>query len=832
MEPFPPGSVVKGRFVDSEWYAATVEEALGDGLYRIAWLDGDTADCLKRPHELRLMRYHRELKRYLEVPSCADDMQAVSQSMASDQPTHEGSDSKSDSDDTRAPEIDNSSGMEDGHVQISSDSEDAGTLDVGQLSLAADDARAPVGDSLSREQAKHGCAFSDTLGTGIQEVDTSSNEEVLSVMAASESESLRSLGLVEEEAEQEEEKVAMEREEDWMEQMVVALDGEAQDGRKPEGRPKGQLSPRRQEPRLESWQKLWEATDLRARAAQRALQIAKPPPAVSFTEMWCFDYFMRHAAPQAPRQSGPIVEEVGDLWLVVGGPEGGVDVRAGRPANSKRVPCRLSPGSLVRAFGCEGRRLRYGLLTGSGPAAGWVSIRSEGRGQLVKIAEGAGVEIEQSSGRNLRSWAALPVKSCRLADARDCLRCRCRVPVGGNACAGLEGEVLPMHAECLVRLLCQAQGALCAQLEEQRDEAESKEEEQAAIGKLLHMERDMQESLRAQYKIGWKQELVPSNVGPAARLGLELQAQGMCCLAVDGGRSVRLARTRHPGVCVNLEYLSIALGVGMLEGTQPWFSLDPVDPKIPTTMLSKNFGPARLAGTCVGEVLFQADYYLKELSMGQFKQPMPGMVSCWDFADGNAAGPDWDARIWFVVLEAEVNISEDDVLIPCVKMGVEARELVSGSYEDAAVTRKDHPLVKYAEMFTQSFDAIAERVSVVYYLRELAKASALAKFLIDNGYSADSAWLHLAADTGECQMEAPRLWNRRLSGTSSGPASVQLAMQEGSTNMLWGGVDLSLQKFVFDQAKVKRVAARLCLDSTDSSACKTPGESVDGFFVY
>uniref|UniRef100_A0A7S4T227 Uncharacterized protein n=1 Tax=Alexandrium monilatum TaxID=311494 RepID=A0A7S4T227_9DINO len=394
--------------------------------------------------------------------------------------------------------------------------------------------------------------------------------------------------------------------------------------------------------------------------------------------------------------------------------------------------------------------------------------------------------------------------------------CRaCGLPLGESVYFDEEKKAT-VHGECMAaRILKGAQ------------EGENALQQAAAAEKRRHREA---------YDIGWKAEHVPSNVVPARKLGRELSSKhGLCCLALEGDtRTLQVTESEETAAGVNLEYLSLALRVRRSEGREPLFSLDPVDliadPE--RLMQAKRFEPTWLMGTSAGEVMFQADYYLKELSMGQFKQPMPGMVSCWDFADGNAAGPDWDARIWFVVLEAEVNISEDDVLIPCVKMGVEARELVSGSYEDAAVTRKDHPLVKYAEMFTQSFDAIAERVSVVYYLRELAKASALAKFLIDNGYSADSAWLHLAADTGECQMEAPRLWNRRLSGTSSGPASVQLAMQEGSTNMLWGGVDLSLQKFVFDQAKVKRVAARLCLDSTDSSACKTPGESVDGFFVY
>lgn len=35
------------------------------------------------------------------------------------------------------------------------------------------------------------------------------------------------------------------------------------------------------------------------------------------------------------------------------------------------------------------------------------------------------------------------------------------------------------------------------------------------------------------------------------------------------------------------------------------------------TQLEKRFSPSWLAGTSVGELMFQADYYLKELAMGE-----------------------------------------------------------------------------------------------------------------------------------------------------------------------------------------------------------------------
>merc|ERR1719389_1646704 len=100
-------------------------------------------------------------------------------------------------------------------------------------------------------------------------------------------------------------------------------------------------------------------------------------------------------------------------------------------------------------------------------------------------------------------------------------------------------------------------------------------------------------------------------------------------------------------------------------------------------------------------------------------------------------------------------------------MAVEAREQVvqGNSLVDKPMTRPDHPMVKYAEAFTKNFDLIAERKSVVYHLRELAKASVMAKFLIDADVAVEEEWFNLAGEVEEaCALEIPQLWNERLQG--------------------------------------------------------------------
>merc|ERR1719201_1839562 len=103
--------------------------------------------------------------------------------------------------------------------------------------------------------------------------------------------------------------------------------------------------------------------------------------------------------------------------------------------------------------------------------------------------------------------------------------------------------------------------------------------------------------------------------------------------------------------------------------------------------------------------------------MGEYEQPVIGMKSCFDFSEIESQLV-WNAREWFVIRKAEMQVSDAQMLIPMVKMGVEAREQsVEGSgLADKPVTSPDHPMVLYADAFTKNFDLIAERKSVIYHL--------------------------------------------------------------------------------------------------------------------
>lgn len=62
---------------------------------------------------------------------------------------------------------------------------------------------------------------------------------------------------------------------------------------------------------------------------------------------------------------------------------------------------------------------------------------------------------------------------------------------------------------------------------------------------------------------------------------------------------------------------------------------------------------------------------------------------------------------------------------------------------------------KFADAFTRNFDLVAERKSVVFHLRELAKASVMAKYLVDSNIRVSSSWYQLADEMLGCECTAP-----------------------------------------------------------------------------
>jgi len=86
-------------------------------------------------------------------------------------------------------------------------------------------------------------------------------------------------------------------------------------------------------------------------------------------------------------------------WEVVGGSDkGGILVREGEGLKSAAIEERLSTGAIVEELALKGDRLQYKILTGTGPATGWVSLKITGKDLLVRKDGAAGAAPADAGG--------------------------------------------------------------------------------------------------------------------------------------------------------------------------------------------------------------------------------------------------------------------------------------------------------------------------------------------------------------------------------------------------------------------------------------------------
>ncbi|OLP96686.1 hypothetical protein AK812_SmicGene21056 [Symbiodinium microadriaticum] len=531
------------------------------------------------------------------------------------------------------------------------------------------------------------------------------------------------------------------------------------------------------------------------------------------------------------------------LWTVVGGAErGGIIVRAERGLDSSVAAQRLATGAKVKGLECFEGRMRYELLEGEGPSEGWVTVSLKDKDLLVRLQDVKG-EKEADASEDSTSDGdsqnapyvtsgdsdrespkngllsdkiskdekeALRLYNAKFGESRDGSRQsynRKAFPwyQPQQVAKETSDEVIQAMAyEGEAKNTCVHPECMAAVVIEDMQEQETK---------FLAEENEKKLKNRKEYDIGWRMDTVPKSGTVAERLGYSPAPQGLASLVWDeAAKTVRVASTLEPAAAVNLEYLVLALKVRRQGRREPLFSLDPVDPQnMEKTPQKKVFEPDWLAGTSVGNVMFQADYFLKELALGEYTMPIVGMMSVFDWSEVLEMHHQWTGREWFVVKKAEVRLAEDKTLVPFVKMGVEAREqvLTAEGLRDAPITGANHPLRRFADAFTRNFDLIAERKSVVYHLRELAKASVVAKFLVDSGAKLDQRWLDLADEIVENKVpeafpEIPQLWNMRgLSRIRLENGKVVDTETGLVTNLhaIYGGVEFGLDRFELAQRR-------------------------------
>jgi len=341
-----------------------------------------------------------------------------------------------------------------------------------------------------------------------------------------------------------------------------------------------------------------------------------------------------------------------------------------------------------------------------------------------------------------------------------------------------------------------------------------KAQEDDVNSRVLALEKRVKARNLLDFRLSWRPELVPNNRQALLSMGVGQMSMPrseqicVCCDPATKQVTVSAAPRCEPRAAVNISYLATMLRTLRAAGREPQFSLDPKDPHdIGGELQVKKFYPSWLASTVAGEVLFQADYELKEICLGDRVLPcLPSIFD--DDSDVLQNQEGRAARQWFVIRRAGVTIAADGALVPYCELGVEARQLVPSErgFVDAEQTDPRDSMVRMAKAISDHFTEVAQQLPAVAELVQLARATVLARCLLESGCACDETALEHYS-TPRCpegdsySMEIPTLRKKHRSHTVTKDGR-HLMMQKLHRSM-HGGVDLGL--------KAKKVPTRSAL---------------------
>lgn len=323
------------------------------------------------------------------------------------------------------------------------------------------------------------------------------------------------------------------------------------------------------------------------------------------------------------------------------------------------------------------------------------------------------------------------------------------------------------------------------------------------------------------FTLCWRPELTPCSRQALQDLGLpqrSLPRDGFVCLCYDkalGRVFCGQASHAHPEAAVSISYLACVLRVLRDQRCEPRFSLDAKDPHdIGGEHLLKRFYPSWLASTVVGEVLFQADYALKQLCFGD--QRLPGLPNIWDDRDQRSGSDEpRAARQWFTIQAAKLTVAADGCLVPHVQLCVEARRLVPSptGFTDASYTDPSDLFVRQAAAVSARFHEVAAQLPVVGELLSLARATVLAVHLLSRGCrrndaALDKYTLPLVPEGEDYQLQIPTLTKQRTSSVvcqEDDNGSRGRLVVKSLARRMQGGVDLTVPKQVPMTATKERI---------------------------
>lgn len=227
------------------------------------------------------------------------------------------------------------------------------------------------------------------------------------------------------------------------------------------------------------------------------------------------------------------------------------------------------------------------------------------------------------------------------------------------------------------------------------------------------------------------------------------------CVILTGDRDKRVPamRSRDFAVALICEY-----GYGSYPPCNPQFSLDPADSTNPNGDWLKTvyYPEVFLKGTEFGNTMFEADWLLKQYSFGvvvdsngrvsERVSSVPGFKSKSDlyfeqpFRDTSTV---WN-RSWIVSDSMVISEHDNSISFDVATMRVLTRKQVPDPTSSTGLrdveSEEDPIATEFARLFTELYDEIAKESPEFERLRQLAKATALVKWLRKNNIPVDLDW--------------------------------------------------------------------------------------------
>ncbi|HID29281.1 MAG TPA: hypothetical protein EYP19_04670 [Desulfobacterales bacterium] len=213
---------------------------------------------------------------------------------------------------------------------------------------------------------------------------------------------------------------------------------------------------------------------------------------------------------------------------------------------------------------------------------------------------------------------------------------------------------------------------------------------------------------------------------------------------------------------MDLSYFAVAEQLVSQGYGKVWFSLDPADPKNPRGKWMKcvwgppGFPAEFLPGTPVGDVMFEADWVMKQYSFGvkvdEDGTVKPRMCRVPGFKDmftllferfSGARRASWN-RFWIVIGDVVMRRSGDAVVIEDVDVQVMTERMYATRQGlQSSGGKKDPEAEAFARFFEEHYDELAQEEPALAQLKGFGKVFALVKWLHAKGISVqmDSEWI-------------------------------------------------------------------------------------------